>query len=329
MHQLELFTDGTAAFASRLDAWHRLGTITGECMTGEQVMDKAKLGGWNVRKLPLTATEITADGVTTLEVPDKYATVRTHPVTGATAYLGTVGNDYTVRQNEEQIELLDALVEASGAKHFETAGSLRGGTQTFVTMRMPQTMHIGGIDDIDLYIAVLNSHDGSSAVRVMITPVRVVCANTQHMAIKGALASHSIRHTKHSKIRIAQIRQKLGLMWEYAEAFERETEKLINAELSTMQFKQIIGQLWPIDENETSVRTRNNHDRRTGRLLYLWEHAATQTNIRGTRWAGLQAVTEYLDHYTPAKNDMVRAHRVLTGASLTDYKQQAYELLTV
>lgn len=115
MHHLELFTDGTAAFASRLDAWHRLGTITGECMTGEQVMDKAKLGGWNVRKLPLTATEITTDGVTTLEVPDKYATVRTHPVTGATDYLGTVGNDYTVRQNEEQVELLDALVEASGA----------------------------------------------------------------------------------------------------------------------------------------------------------------------------------------------------------------------
>jgi uncharacterized protein DUF932 len=149
------------------------------------------------------------------------------------------------------------------------------------------------------------------------------------MAIKEALASHSIRHTKHSKIRIAQIRQKLGLMWEYAEAFERETEKLINTELSTMQFKQIIGQLWQIDENETSVRTRNNHDRRTGRLLYLWDHAATQTNIRGTRWAGLQAVIEYLDHYTRAKNDMVRAHRVLTGASLTDYKQQAYELLTV
>jgi len=329
MHQIELFTDGTAAFASRLDAWHCLGTITGECMTGDQVMTKAKLSGWNVRKLPLTTTEITASGVTSIEIPDKFATVRTHPVTGATDYLGTVGSDYTVRQNEEQIELLDALVDACGAKHFETAGSLRGGTQTFVTMKVPQTMRVAGIDDVDLYIAVLNSHDGSSAVRVMITPVRVVCANTQHMAIKKSLSSHSIRHTKNSKAKIAEIRQKLGLMWEYTEAFEREAEKMINTELSTVQFKQIITQLWPFEENETSIRTRNNHQRRTDLLLHLWNNAPTQKNIHGTRWAGLQAITEYLDHYTPAKNDMVRAHRVLTSATFADYKQKTYELLTV
>jgi phage/plasmid-like protein (TIGR03299 family) len=329
MHQIELFSDGTAAFASRLDAWHRLGTITGECMTGEQVMDKAKLGGWNVRKVSLTATEITSEGVDTLKVPDKYATVRTHPVTGAMDYLGTVGNIYTIQQNEEQVEVLDALVEMSGAKHFETAGSLCGGRQTFVTMRVPQTMRVAGIDALELYIAALNSHNGSSNITIMITPIRVVCANTQRMAIENTVSSFHIRHTKNGKVRLAQIRHKLGLMWKYAEAFEREAEKLINAELSTVQFKQIIRQLWPVDENETSVRTRNNHDRRTGRLLDLWDHAATQQDIRGTRWAGLQAITEYLDHYTPAKNDMVRAHRVLTSTKLTDYKQQAYELLTV
>ena len=51
------------------------------------------------------------------------------------------------------------------------------------------------------------------------------------------------------------------------------------------------------------------------------------TTIRGTRWAGLQAITEYLDHHTPAKDDDVRAARVLTSHALGERKQRAYDLL--
>ena len=33
-HEIETFTDGTAAFASaRTDAWHQLGTVTRDCLT--------------------------------------------------------------------------------------------------------------------------------------------------------------------------------------------------------------------------------------------------------------------------------------------------------
>ena len=49
--------------------------------------------------------------------------------------------------------------------------------------------------------------------------------------------------------------------------------------------------------------------------------------MRGTRWAGLQAITEYLDHHTPAKDDDVRATRVLTSHALGERKQRAYDLL--
>ena len=107
-HEIETFDDGTAAFVSaRTDAWHRLGTVTRDCLTAEQVMTTARLGGWNVHTVPLTATEITTDGVTTLPVPDHFATVRTHPVSGRPDVLGVVGSGYTVVQNEEHCELLE------------------------------------------------------------------------------------------------------------------------------------------------------------------------------------------------------------------------------
>ena len=57
---------------------------------------------------------------------------------------------------------LNHLVDASGAS-FDTAGSLRGGRQVFVTMCLPETILIGGVDELDLFIAALNSHDGNSA----------------------------------------------------------------------------------------------------------------------------------------------------------------------
>ena len=65
-HEIETFDDGTAAFfTARQDAWHRLGVTTRDCLTAEQVMATARLGGWNVHTVPLTATDLTADGVTT------------------------------------------------------------------------------------------------------------------------------------------------------------------------------------------------------------------------------------------------------------------------
>ena len=59
-HEIETFDDGTAAFVTaRHDAWHRLGIVTRDCLTAEQVMTTARLGGWNVHTVPLTATDIT------------------------------------------------------------------------------------------------------------------------------------------------------------------------------------------------------------------------------------------------------------------------------
>ena len=119
-HELERFQDGSAAFfSSRQDAWHRLGTVTPDCLTAQQVMEVAYLGGWNVRKERIRTVEAAAP------VPNKWATTRVHPKTGDREVLGMVGKSYQVVQNEEACELLDMIVDETGA-HYETAGSLRG-----------------------------------------------------------------------------------------------------------------------------------------------------------------------------------------------------------
>lgn len=326
-HDIETFEDGTAAFVSaRQSAWHQLGTVTSECMTAEEVMRVALLGGWNVRLLSLTATEITEDGVSTIEVPRNFATVRTHPKTGRPDVLAVVGNDYRVVQNEEHCDLLNLLTDEAGA-HFETAGSLRSGREVFVTMKLPRTLRIADTDDIDLYLVANSSHDGTKPWRVLVTPIRVVCANTLAIGIRRARASYMIKHTKSARSKIAQARTALGIAFNYCDAFETEAEQLIQQTLTDGEFQKIIDQLWPYDPEDEGKRAENNRLRRTDTLHQLFADADTNKGIRETRWAGLQAITEYLDHCAPAPTPDARAHRVLTSQALATKKQTAYQLL--
>jgi hypothetical protein len=93
------------------------------------------------------------------------------------------------------------------------------------------------------------------------------------------------------------------------------------------QFEKVVAELWPLAD-DASDTAKNNAKQRTATLRYLIRDADTQKAIKGTRYAGYQAITEYLDHFAPAKSDTVRATRALTGAG-ADIKARAFELLAV
>ncbi len=334
-HEIETFTDGSAAFVgARQHAWHRLGTVLPQEFTAAECMDHAYLGGWNVHKVPLMTEPVISDqDVSMLEVPDNFATVRTNPKTGGKDVLGVVGNDYTPIQNEDHADLLNTVVDESGA-HFETAGSLRGGKQVFISMKVPNTMNIGGRDAVDLYLIALNSHDGTSSFRLLVSPVRVVCANTQAAAIATAKSSFKIRHTSGAQGNITQAREAIGLTFKFAEAFEAKAEAMIREQVTRDEFDALIGQVWTSDAADSgSKRAKTIQANRAGELGRLMWRADTNENIRGTRWAAYQAVTEYLDHTAPiaAKSGQAeaRAERAITSGTVEAVKTRAFALLTV
>ena len=331
-HEIETHGTEAAAIFAREDAWHKLGTTMPAGFTAEEAMTVGKLGGWNVRKLPVTMTDITDDGVTSVEVPGQFAIARTNPWTGAVEPLGgVVGAGYTPIQNEEHCELLNALVEESGA-HFESAGSLRGGSEVFVTMRMPEAMTVGGVDRVDLYIAALNNHIGRAAFRLLVTPVRVVCANTQAAALGNNVGMFSIRHTANARQAINEAREQLGLAFKYAEEFETEAERMIQETMTDGQFREIMMREWgPLED--MGKRAQDNAQQTVDHVFKLWSEADTQAAIRNTRWAAYQAVTEYVDHFIPVRGAgdeaTVRAERVLTSADLPAIKRHAFDLFRV
>lgn len=330
-HQIETHGTRAAALFARVDPWHRLGTtLEGQAFTAEEAMALGHLGGWDVRKTPLTTTEITTEGVTQLDVPG-FATVRTNPFTHSPEALGVVGSAYHPLQNEEHAEFLNRLADESGAI-FDTAGSLRGGRQVFVTMRLPESLTVGGTDRVDVNIAALNSHDGSSAFRLLVTPVRVVCANTQAAALRDHTASISIRHTRNAKTAVQSAREALGLTFAYVQEFEAEAERLINTTMTDAAFADLTATVFGETDRDAPTRTQKAARRRTDTLTRLWADASTQADIRHTAWAGYQSVAEYVDHFAPvrSKDDeaTARATRLLTSDEPTRIKHRAWAALT-
>ena len=111
-------------------------------------------------------------------------------------------------------------------------------------MKLPNTMVFDGRDGsqdrTDFYIAALNSHDGSSAWRGLVTPVRIVCANTQSAAIGSANASFSIRHTGGAKASIQEARNALKLSWRYIDAFQTAAAAALYAQpMDTEQMRSL------------------------------------------------------------------------------------------
>lgn len=320
---------------ARTDAFHTLGSDVSKTSNAQQAMDAANLSGWDVRKHALTTTAIMgADGEQLLlPVDNKFATIRTNPQTLMPEVLGVVGNSYTPIQNEAHCELLDAIVDESGA-HFDVAGQMRGGRDVFVSMKLNSQMLVGGIDPIDLNLAAFNSHDGTSSFKIAVTNMRVFCANQQAAVMKGAVSKFSVRHTARSGGILAEAREALKLTFAYNAEFEQAAEQLIQQSYTDTQFNELIASMWEVsDDAKPAVKTRDA--KRNDTLNFLFADADTNSNIRGTAWAAYQSITEYVDHYAPTNigsNDSIesaRALRVLTGATAFDVKNLAFQKLLV
>lgn len=338
-HQLDQSADGTqTAFASaHEDAWHKLGNVVDHAMTAEEALEQAHLTGWNVRKTQATTNVINSEGVAQeLVIPDQFAIVRDNPFqSGQVDVFGSVGKIYTVIQNEVHAELLDNLKDESGG-FFETAGAVKGGSEVFLTIKLPNTMLIGGKDPVDTYIAALNTHHGQKSFQFIVTPVRVVCANTQAAAIKSATASFKARHTKNSVTGITQqVRDALGFTFKLQEEFQAEADKMIDAEYTNRQFAQLVKNLYPVKDNASDTVKRNAETHKVGMTELFKASPTISKDIAGTRWAAYQSVTEYLDHKiqfkgkSPEQASEFRALSAIQRSDSGDLKTKAFQLLTV
>ena len=187
--------------------WHGLGTKVLEAPASKDALQLAGLN-WRVMQEPIyTAMEELVDGYKA-NVRDSDRKV-----------LGVVTDRYRVIQNDEAFAFTDGLL-GEGVK-YETAGSLQGGRKVWLLAHMPHEYIISG-ERISPYLLFSNTYDGSGAIKVALTPIRVLCQNTLNLALASAKRSWSMIHTGDIREKMQEAKDTLFLTENYMDELSIE-----------------------------------------------------------------------------------------------------------
>lgn len=227
------------------------------------------------------------------------------------ATIGNVGDQWSPMFHSWMGEIVEAICEAGGK--FVTAGSVNEGANVWALLQLDEPVVIA--NDVDAngdpvqtypYLALLNAHDGSGAVKVLYTNVRVVCWNTYSMAsMEGDRTGHQFvfRHVGDMRSKVDEAKAALaGLRSQFAEWIElAETlAKTPVDEQMVAEFTQLF-----IPEPMGGVkgpRVKANIERARATFTGLLEHSTTTVGHRGTALGLMDASVEYLDHARKAKS---------------------------
>lgn len=238
--------------------------------------------------------------------------------------LGVVTDRYKVIQNAEAFEFTDTLL-GNGVR-YETAGSLSEGKKVWLLARLPREYIIGG-ERISPYLVFSNTHDGSGAVRVAVTPIRVVCNNTLNLALDTAKRSWSMVHTGDIKGKIQEAKDTLFMAEEYMDNLGREFERLRKVQMTDEQVKEYIELLLPLEKNATLTQLRNIKKLREDMASRYFDAPDLQ-NVGNNAYRFINAVSDFATHADPLRrtanyNENLFA-RTVEGNPLID---RAYQMV--
>ena len=272
-------------FYTREKPWHGLGVQVQEAPTSEKALWLAGLD-WKVLQ-----KDIYTEG--RIKVPGYKANVRDSDG----QVLGVVTDRYKVIQNEEAFAFTDALL-GKGVR-YETAGSLQKGKKVWMLARLPKEYIISG-ERISPYLVFSNTHDGSGAVRVAVTPIRVVCNNTLNLALDTARRSWSMIHTGNISGKIQEAADTLFRAEEYMDKLGKEIEDLRGVEITDQQVKEYIEILLPMEKEPTPAQARNMIRLRTD-MKQRYYDAPDLQKVGNNAYRFINAVSDFATHSSPLR----------------------------
>ncbi len=281
-----------AAFANK-PAWHGLGQIFdaggNKGMTSKQAIELSN-AGWKVEKEDVFLNDGSKiEGFMGLVRQDTKKT------------LAMVGKKYQPLQNTEAFDFLDSLM-MDDIMRYESAIVLQGGERVCLLARMPSIDWVVPQSDcLERFILFSMSH-GYGGIDILPTAVRVVCQNTQRLALEeGKMVKWSIRHS-------GDLQAKLNMARKYISQFDKrftdycEDAKKLLVGYTEQQRKDYLAELFPAPADTDGKRKQGNYQVKMDNLAKaLVNDAQTVRGVKGTWWSLFNAVTECVDHSRPAR----------------------------
>ena len=263
--------------------WHGLGTRVEEAPTSADALRMAGLD-WNVVQRNIQVCGGSKIQNYKANIRDSDGTV-----------LGVVSDRYKIVQNAEAFEFTDSLI--GGEVRYETAGSLTGGKKIWLLAKLPEAEIVG--DKTEPYLCFTNSHDGSGAIRVCMTPIRVVCNNTLNLALDSAKRAWSVRHTGDMASKMHEARICLYMANAYMDELSQTADRLVNTTVSRDKLMDILNEMFPISE-DSSDREKENIKKLKNEYIVCY-FAPDILKFRGTAWGAVNAMSDMISHNAPRR----------------------------
>lgn len=272
-------------FYVRETPWHGLGTKVMEAPDSEGALIAAGLN-WNVIQEPIFTGENEPIRGYKANIRDSDRRV-----------LGVVTDRYKVIQNHEAFAFTDELL-GQGVR-YETAGSLQDGKKVWLLAHMPHEYIISG-ERISPYLLFSNTHDGSGAIKVALTPIRVVCNNTLNLALSTAKRSWSMVHTGDIRSKMQEARDTLFMAERYMDELGKEFEALRLKRLSDQKVMEYIEVLLPVEDGSTPQQIKNIERLREDMKIRYFDAPDLQDTGKNA-YRFINAVSDFATHAKPLR----------------------------
>jgi len=277
--------------------WHGLGVNVQEALDSKKALESAGLD-WSVIQKPIyTADFVCNSGKVYTSDEQAISGYKANIRNTDNQVLGVVSDRYRVVQNHEAFEFTDTLL-GEGVR-YETAGSLQNGKRVWLLAKLPDKYIING-EVIEPFLVFSNSHDGSSSIRVCMSPIRVVCMNTLNFALKQAKRSWAAKHTGNVQSRMHEARETLGLAHTYMENFGKEVDNLNRIKLSDSKVMELINTLIPLTDEATATQRKNIEQQRDDIKIRYWE-APDLKVLNKNAFRFVNAVSDFATHAKPLR----------------------------
>lgn len=319
MHQI---TSTDSLFSVREMPWHGLGTVLSDYPSRDEAQQIAH--PWE----PVTAPVFR-------QVPgfdeDGMPTVTYEPIEGTQEVvrsdngdnIGVTNDTLGIVTNSEMYDIAEAVAGLGSDVRYETGGTLRGGRQVWLLLRLDEPLVLAGDPNGATlqYFALQNSHDGGGSFRGQAINTRIVCANTSRMADMSAKAHGTeivFRHTKNVKDRIEEAKQALAMWRVSVEEWKVFNEHLLTMRITDAQREEFIERFVPVPEAQiVSKRVLTNIETARGDLRTIFA-SATSEGVKNTAYGLVQGAVEYSQWFrgTRGKTDADRAENLFRRSFL-------------
>ena len=284
--------------------WHELGVVIQGALTSDEAIKVAGLD-WDVVQKPIYD-----------EFGRELNGYKVNMRSSDNTPLGIVTDKYKIVQNRDAFDFTDELL--GHGVQYETAGSLSSGKRVWMLARMENTTIAE--ENIDPYLVFTNSHDGTGAIRVAVTPIRVVCQNTLNLALSQASRHWSCVHKGDIKSKLEEARYTLLNAKAYMDALEEEfgelklktvtdkqvaamTDKLLEIEFNNLYNKAIkTGNIVDFKERLRQQKFEDKLATKRNDILTIYHEKPDLVGTEKSAFRFINAVSDYITHTNDHKN---------------------------